>query len=175
MSELIVALEQERVQLESSLATDPRFRKLQHIRELLALYAPTSSSATFHPRPQVNGDARQPRERLSLESRKRLSTKTSAMEHEVSDLLRDKVQLHRSVILAHLNAKGIMGGEKDQIAHLASFLSDRRHLYVSDGRGNFRLAEQDGGREGEHESGQPLSGPADPDGNVAQTDRAPGF
>jgi hypothetical protein len=80
----------------------------------LALY-----SATVNPLPlssptqKTNGAAR-PR---------RLSSKTMVMEEEVTELLRGKVQLHRSVILDHLNVKGIMGGEKNQMAHLASFLS----------------------------------------------------
>jgi hypothetical protein len=154
MSELISALERERVQLET---------KLRHVNGLLELYATESAPAQT---PKANGDARAPR--------RRLSSKTVAMEREVTNLLREKVQLHRSAILDDLNAKGIMGGEKNQMAHLASFLSERRHLYAADGRGNFRLAEQ-GVHEGERESGQPLSEPAGSDGNVAQTDRAPGY
>jgi hypothetical protein len=154
MSELIGALERERVQLET---------KLRHVNELLGLY---TAEPLPSQKPRANGEARVPH--------RRVSSKNVAMEREITNLLKEKVQLHRAMILDHLNAKGIMGGEKNQMSHLASYLSDHRHLYASDGRGNFRLAGQ-GAHEGEHESGRPLSEPADSDGNVAQTDRAPGF
>jgi hypothetical protein len=156
MSELIHALENERVALEAALAADARFQKLQRIRELLSLYAATVDPLPLSRPIQETNGATRPR---------RQSTKTIAMEREITELLREKVQLHRSMILDYLNAKGIMGGEKNQMAHLASFLSDHRHLYTADGRGNFRLAEQ-GAHESEPESGQPFSEPAGPDGNV---------
>ena len=161
MSELINALEKERVTLEADLAADPRFQKLQRIRELLALY-----SAAIVPSPSP----RMSQETKGATRPRRVSSKTVMMEGDITELLREKAQLHRSAILEYLTAKGIMGSEKNPLAHLASFLSDRRHLYVTDGRGNFRLREH-----GEHESGQPLSEPAGSDENVTQTDRAPGF
>ncbi len=61
------------------------------------------------------------------------------MEITISELLAAKAQVHRSAILEYLNAVGIMGGEKNPTGHLAAFMSDRRHLYTSDGKGNFRL------------------------------------
>src|SRR5262245_54077260 len=130
MSELIAALEKERVTLEAALAADPKFRKLQHIQQLLALYGTTVNPPASLRRSRGTNGATRP---------SRASSKTLMMEREITELLREKVQLHRSAILEHLNAKGIMGGEKNPIGHLASFLSDHRHLYEADGRGNFRL------------------------------------
>jgi len=51
--------------------------------------------------------------------------------------------MHRLAILENLQTAGIMKDESNPIAHLAAFLSNHRHLFASDGRGNFslRLAE----------------------------------
>jgi hypothetical protein len=72
----------------------------------------------------------------------RHATRRDAPDREArraSDLLAVKIEVHRSAILGHLTSAGIMGGEKNPVSHLASFMSDHRHLYVSDGKGNFRL------------------------------------
>jgi hypothetical protein len=66
-------------------------------------------------------------------------SKKQAMEREVESMLAGRPGLHRSVILGGLLGKGIMGSEKDPMAHLAAFLSDHRHKFVSDGKGNFDL------------------------------------
>jgi hypothetical protein len=67
------------------------------------------------------------------------STKNARMEQEVTSLLSLRGSVHRSNILNHLVAKGIMGGEKNPLAQLAAFLSNRREVFVPDGRGNFCL------------------------------------
>ena len=69
----------------------------------------------------------------------------------VDALLSENGTLHRSDILNVLLAKGVMGTEKDPMAHLAAFLSDSRDKFQSDGKGNFSLRQQ----------GQPELPPAD--------------
>jgi hypothetical protein len=73
-------------------------------------------------------------------------TKKSRMEQEITNLLLLRGSVHRSNILDHMTAKGIMGSEKGPMAHLAAFLSDHKETFASDGKGNFCLR-----RNGPHE------------------------
>jgi hypothetical protein len=108
--------------------------KIQGIKNLLAVYEPPtaqsaqpSENTTSTEKP--NGHGKPPAN----------STKNDRLENAIVELLRANGQMHRQAILDYLNAQGIMGGEKNPIAHLAAFLSSRRKLFISDGRGNFRL------------------------------------
>lgn len=47
--------------------------------------------------------------------------------------------VHRTKILAHLQERGIMGGEVNPMRQLAAFLSVHRDRFEPDGKGNFRL------------------------------------
>lgn len=69
----------------------------------------------------------------------RVATKADRMDQEATALLTMRGTVHRKEILAHLIEKEIMGSEKDPLAHLAAFLSDRKERYESDGKGNFKL------------------------------------
>jgi hypothetical protein len=132
-TKVVQSLHRELEELDTELRADPRYQKIHHIRELLALYgSPTHqasgprSSTTSSGR--TNGHANRP-----------MNSKNAKMEQRIDELLAQHGELHRSKILEDLVAQGLMGHEKNIMAHLASFLSDRRDRYVSDGRGNFRL------------------------------------
>jgi hypothetical protein len=62
-------------------------------------------------------------------------------EKAVIDLLRRRGTIHRDEILTHLKTLGLAPGRDGQMTHLASFLSTRRALFVSDKRGSFSLTE----------------------------------
>jgi hypothetical protein len=58
----------------------------------------------------------------------------------IEGLLSLRGSVHRKEILSHLVNAGLMGHERDPMAHLAAFLSGERDKFASDGRGNFSLA-----------------------------------
>jgi hypothetical protein len=57
----------------------------------------------------------------------------------IENLLSLRGSAHRKEILTHLQNAGLMGHERDPMAHLAAFLSGERDRFASDGRGNFTL------------------------------------
>ncbi len=57
-------------------------------------------------------------------------------------MLSGHIVCHRADILKNLQTLGIMGGETNPMAQLAAFLSNYRHLFASDGRGNFSLKDE---------------------------------
>jgi hypothetical protein len=127
MTELVDALRRELAKLEAELQADPRYVKMARIRGLLAEYGeemperePAVSASG------LNGSGK---------------TKAALMEEAITALLRPNKLVHRSKILEHLRSRGIMGHEKNPMNDLAAFLSGHRDLFVSDGRGNFRLQE----------------------------------
>jgi hypothetical protein len=65
-------------------------------------------------------------------------TKKDAMVREISALLGLRGTAHRTEILEYLAGKGIDLG-KSPLPTLAAFLSDHRHLFESDGKGNFSI------------------------------------
>jgi len=146
----IESLHRELAELDAELQADPRYQKIHHIRELLTLYgAPRSDSAT-NPRPSassssVNGHA----------NRSAMSSKNAKMEYRIDEILSEHGVLHRKAILDDLVAQGLMGNEKNMMAHLASFLSDRRNRYASDGRGNFQLRRESDTQNGSTGSEEP--------------------
>jgi hypothetical protein len=144
MNTIVQTLRRELLDLEADLRADPRHQKISHIKELLALYgeavttdASAQSSDNLTPPPRRGNGTH------LAGSRK--STKTIRMEQGVVELLAKSGESHRQVILDYLNSHGIMGGEKNPMGHLAAFLSDHRHVFASDGRGNFRLVETSNG------------------------------
>src|SRR5436190_17823031 len=132
MHKIVQTLRLELAELEAGLQA--RQQKIQRIKELLALYeAPSGQQPTGNVAPGAKGNGRvMPPANL---------TKNEKMEDGILVILRANGEMHRKTILEYLTAQGIMGGEKNPIGHLAAFLSARRDLFVSDGRGNFRLAE----------------------------------
>lgn len=66
-------------------------------------------------------------------------TKTARMVSSITELLRLRGAVHRKVLLDRLMSDGIMGHERDPMAHLAAFLSSHKDQFASDGRGIFSL------------------------------------
>lgn len=83
--------------------------------------------------------AAQPRREMP---RPRYQPKNAAMEDAIDRRLSEGVPVHRQQLLETLVAHQIMGAEKNPLGHLASFLSDRKHKYQSDGKGYFTLRPQ---------------------------------
>jgi hypothetical protein len=133
MSDFTNAMRRELNDLEEALRADPRHEKIKRLRELLTFYEP-SQTAHLTRRPPVHAT-----NRFAPKPTGGAPSKTKAMEVAIATLLTAKVQAHRTAILQHLVDAGIMGHEKNPTAHLAAFMSDRRHLYESDGKGNFHL------------------------------------
>jgi hypothetical protein len=69
-------------------------------------------------------------------------SKKARMIRTISDLLALRGSVHRTKILQRLIEAGIMGGERDPLAHLAAFLSNEKDKFASDGAGNFSLRQQ---------------------------------
>jgi hypothetical protein len=139
MDKIVQTLRLELAELEAEL--EARHQKIRRIKDLLALYekpAGDQSSGKDAQSPKRNGSAT-PSSNL---------TKNERMEETIFNLLVASGEMHRRAIVDHLTAQGIMGGEKNPVGHLAAFLSARRDLFISDGRGNFRLAESESKRGG---------------------------
>jgi hypothetical protein len=132
MDKIVQTLRLELAELEAELQA--RHQKIQRIKDLLALYEMPPGQI------QSSKDASAPKRNGSGASSSNL-TKNEKMEDGILVILRANGEMHRKTILEYLTAQGIMGGEKNPIGHLAAFLSARRGLFVSDGRGNFRLTE----------------------------------
>jgi hypothetical protein len=132
MDKIVQTLRLELAELEAELQA--RQQKIQHIKELLALYEmPTGQQQPGNVTPGAKGNGREmPPGNL---------TKNERMEEGVLYILRANGEMHRRAIVDYLTAQRIMGGEKNPVGHLAAFLSLRRDLFVSDGHGNFRLTE----------------------------------
>ena len=131
MDNFIAMAQRELEQLEAEVRADPRHEKIRRLRELLAVYEPPQLGEAHYPRPAVQPFVPKPTAGAP--------SKAKAMEAAIGGLLREKGHVHRSVILKHLIDREIMGHEKSPMTRLAIFLSARRHLYASDGKGNFRL------------------------------------
>ena len=130
MTEFAIAIRRELDGLEAELRADPRHEKIRHLRELLALYEAAGHAQKITPEPKR---AFRPKPTAGA------ATKAAAMLQAITELLQARVQVHRQNILEHLQERGIMGGEKRPMGHLAAFLSDHRDLFMPDGKGNFRL------------------------------------
>jgi hypothetical protein len=126
--EAAVTAAQERLRTETD--------KAEKLKALLAVYEGEEQTETTAEQAQLPIP---PPHALHTDQPRQASTKKARMEQEIIALLSLRGSLHRSAILEHLNAKGIMGGEKDQLAHLAAFLSDNRAKFASDGRGTYSL------------------------------------
>jgi hypothetical protein len=132
MTNVAHALKTELAQLESELEADPRYLKIQRIRDLLAMYE-EPKPGTQTRRIPVTAPANRGEPPKGHESKK------AKLRREVSDLLRQRGKQHRTAILEHLTAKRLMGDEKDPMASLAQFLSQNKDLFVFDGEGNWDL------------------------------------
>jgi hypothetical protein len=132
MDKIVQTLRLELAELEAELQA--RHQKIQRIKDLLALYE-------MPPGQQQSGNAAPATQRNGSGAPSSNLTKTERMEESILQLLSANGEMHRRVILDYLTDHGIMGGEKNPIGHLAAFLSERRGLFISDGRGNFRLTE----------------------------------
>jgi hypothetical protein len=126
MSDFTTALERELERLETELKNDPRHRRADQIRALLAEYkngTPLTLTVSSVP-------VRRERVRLS---------KAASVRIAVQEFLRDNGPSHRTLILKHLVETKVMGHEKKPLAALAAYLSEFRELFEPDGRGNFSL------------------------------------
>jgi hypothetical protein len=87
---------------------------------------PERVAGVVRPRNRVNGGARP-------------ETKESLRTAAVTDLLKQRGSaVHRKAIFDHLTSLGIA---PPSIGQLAPFLSNHKEIFVSDKRGNYRLAE----------------------------------
>ena len=136
---MIAALKAELAALESDLRADPRFRKMERVRELLRDYEPHAPQGSL-----FEGSAPPaPKERLRvlpLPSGRQL-TKLERVKIGIRGLLKTKGTAHRKEILAHLIADGVMGHEKNPMASLAAYLSGFKDELEFDGDGNYSLRE----------------------------------
>ncbi len=136
MTDLTVALRSELESLEAELAADPRYRKLEKIRELLAIYNSASRLESQHvvavsiPAPMS----------ASIES----TTKADRVRTETMEFIeRSGGVAHRRDILDHLIQAGIMGKERSPIASFAAYLSEMNE-FMSAGGGKWRLRTESG-------------------------------
>ena len=136
MSNLVAALRAELNELQAELQRDPRYKRLQKIRELLALYEP-NAAAPLSPPPMAPSSA----SHHSVEPNRPLeglTTKRAKVLAEIRSLLKSNGRMHRAKILEHLVAKGLMGKETKPLQALAIYLSEAGQ-FVNDGEGNWSL------------------------------------
>jgi hypothetical protein len=107
--------------------------KIAQIQILLRMLEAEASIDNVHTVPRASAQFAGP------EALEKKPTKSDRMETEVASLLSLRGPTHRKDIAAHLIDKEIMGHEKDPLAHLAAFLSSKKDLFESDGRGVFTL------------------------------------
>lgn len=123
--------------------------KVEKLRELVALYEADESPRTAtqldlpdtanpQSRAVVGIPGRRPSVNINSETLA-LRSKKARMTKFVTDMLSLRGSVHRNELLKGLQETGIMGHEKDPIAHLAAFLSGERDRFGSDGKGNFHL------------------------------------
>jgi hypothetical protein len=119
----------------------PAIVRVEKIKALLADYEtdePTANAnAPIADAPAAETQLQQPPERSAKQSRP--GSKKAMLFQEVSAFLLANPGVHRTGILGHLVAKGLMGSEKVPLAHLAAFLSENKDAFVSDGNGHFSL------------------------------------
>ena len=130
MTDLIVALRSELQSLEAALAADPRYRKLEKICELLAIYDSASQLksqdvvAISIPAPISTIDSATKVDRVRTETREFIE--------------RSGGMAHRRDILDHLMQVGIMGKERSPMASFAAYLSEMNE-FMSVGGGKWQI------------------------------------
>jgi hypothetical protein len=121
---------------------------VEKLRELLTLFeadTPTlpQSRVEYDVAANVEVQVEAPRAVLSgqgqVYARPNLLPKKVRMIQTIEGLLSLRGSVHRKEILTHLQNAGLMGHERNPMAHLAAFLSGERDKFASDGRGNFTL------------------------------------
>jgi hypothetical protein len=135
MSDIVDALRRERQELEAELWRDPRYRRIKLIDDLLATYPTAAGGAPTLP------PATKPKSFMAGGSGKRPPSKADIVRAEVREFLKNRGPTHRSEILAHITAKGLMGHEKKPMANLATFLSESKGMFAFDGKGNWCVAD----------------------------------
>jgi hypothetical protein len=143
-----VAVAQERLRRELT--------KVEKLRELIALYEADVPAATATQMPltgmaefDVTANAVAKAMVVEVEAllsgqgqvtaRANVLPKKVRMIQTIQSLLSLRGSVHRKEILSHLQNAGLMGHERNPMAHLAAFLSGERDKFASDGRGNFTL------------------------------------
>lgn len=140
MNKVVDTLERELARLEAELRADPRYRRITRIKELIADYLSDGL-------PDLPGTQPVPLIRQAVPLRAvrdgepRQNSKAAIIRNEIRSLLADKQRMHRSDILTHLVAKGLMGHEKSPLASLAAYLSDWKDMVAHDGQGNWFLTD----------------------------------
>jgi hypothetical protein len=146
MSEIIDALQRELSRLETELQQDPRHRRIQRIKELLADY-----HGEVQPTGKVHQASVAIRPRAQLRVRGRKISKAQQARQTTQHFLRARGgKAHRSELLRNLINQKIMGSEKNPMLSLASYLSNWRDILDHDGKGNWFLKEM-AEREPEHQ------------------------
>jgi len=141
MSIPLDALRSELAGLQAELAADPRLKKVEHLRALIALYGehPERSAATppAHSTTIETGAGAVTIE--SLPGAFKAVSKISRFRELATRELQKVPTLHRKELLRRMVEAGVMGEEKNLIAAFASNMYQSKHYFESDGRGNFRL------------------------------------
>ena len=69
-------------------------------------------------------------------------TKEERIKSELISIFNGHGPQHRTKLLEHLKAMGLMGHEKDPMASLAAYLSGWKEIFAFDGKGVWGLPEQ---------------------------------
>lgn len=140
MSEFTTALERELQRLENELRQDPKFRRVQQLRALLAEYKGPEPELELTPAPQNTHNVERYRAADYVARRQRVHlSKAASVRLAIENLLRERGTVHRSHILDHLKQQSLMGQEKNPMGSLAAYLSDWKDMFEPDGHGNFSL------------------------------------
>lgn len=142
MSDLVNTLRRELTELETALRDDPRFVKIQRIKELLAVYEKDAEPSSSLPLKL----AEQPK---TAKGNGRPGSKAEEIKAAVRGLLSSSAKVHRKEMLKRLTEMKLMGHEKNPMGQLAAYLSEWRADFTSDGLGNFSLVRREPSATGE--------------------------
>jgi hypothetical protein len=134
-NDVISTLRDERARLEADLQSDPRYVKIRRIDDLLSVYSKDAPAAVGKRPARTSGTAKSP----TKASGERKTPKKALIRARIRDILARKGSMHRNDILATLIGAGLMRKDGRPMVSLASYLSEWRKDFVSDGKGNFSL------------------------------------
>jgi hypothetical protein len=135
----VATLKAEIAELEAEIRNDPRHRKLQRLREALTEYEPGSK---LHQAAGVVASTSSPVDFPAKLERAIARTKEEKIRAELTRVFKERGPQHRSDLLDHLTAIGLMGHEKDPMANLAAYLSNWKDIFDFDGKGRWGLRGQ---------------------------------
>jgi len=145
MSIPLDVLRSELAGLEAELTADPRLKKVEHLRALVALYDGSPERSVEMRQEPVTIETGAGSVTIgSSQGPFKTASKISRFRELATKELQKVPTMHRKELLRIMVEAGVMGEEKDLISAFASNMYQSKQYFESDGRGNFRLKKDSG-------------------------------